>query len=171
VQLNLCILSRLPAKSPSFILGGCMSLFTVSYGTKIGGVVDIGPTLIKNASSLGNVIALFKANIDKSHFVEWLNIDALQKANPNRIQIVESTVSFTGPVAILQAINSARIALAAIAAAASAFLFYNLISTTSSDGNDKERRQWAACTGAIVGGGIAYFLACNFLKKPGVYFY
>lgn len=70
-------------------------------GMTIAGYVDIGPPIIANGFSLGNVIAFFRANIHKSFFNDWVNLTHLQERFPTRIDLTGSMVSFKGPVAII----------------------------------------------------------------------
>lgn len=92
-------------------------------GFKVSGIVDMGRPLF-GSPSIGNVIAFFKANIDKCYFDNWLNIAELQAKFPTRIQTNGSMVSFTGPVAILSSIKALTVSLSVLTGLGSLFLTY-----------------------------------------------
>lgn len=119
--------------------------------------------------TLGNVIAFSKAEIYKKLFDGWIDLTALQKSFPSRIEIGESMVSFIGPVAIVKSpatLKAEYVALAGIAYACAAIMFLYVA------GSKRYVNRMAVIIVPLVVGGVAALAAAHSVAaiQPNIYF-
>lgn len=153
-------------------------------GLTIGGIVEIGRPLFPHAFSLGNIVALVRANIDKSLLDSWIDVLQLQEKFPTRIHLDGSMVSLKGPVVILKSITTLKVALTALIGVGTSFLLYKLSMKTieclahrrimGCADLDQERIKKISLAVAAVGffaATIVTYCASNSLPiEPGIYF-
>ncbi len=124
-----------------------------------------------SSSTLGNVIAFSKAEICKKLFDGWIDLTALQKSFPSRIEIGESVVSFIGPVVIAKSpvtLKAQYVALIGIISAAYAGSLYAIVSKR------RVNRMITIIYSLVFGGAAAlaaHFVAtAYFSTQPSIYF-
>lgn len=74
---------------------------TYNTGMTVSFVYELGRPIVQKWSSIGTVLALIRAKVDKVFLEGWVNLQQLQNLRPDRISIVNSTVTLQGPVLIL----------------------------------------------------------------------
>ena len=153
-------------------------------GLTVSGSVYLGSSSL----TLGNVVAFSKAEIYKKLFDGFVDLTALQKTFPSRVEMSDSMVSFVGPVAIVTSptlLKAAFIALSGIAAAALAYYLTKPSAPSSEKPQkkpvmlpltpEKKSSRLPYIAGLICGAAAAYFAnsyaTSRFPTQPGVYFW
>lgn len=166
---------------------------SANSGVVVTGVYEIGRPLVAKWSSIGTVVALVKANIDKYFLEGWVNLQKLQADFPNRVKIVNSTVSLQGPVVVLPNLRhitvlkiALPILLGALTVALIRAIWTNaaadrkgsktpLLTTTTTGGEDESSNLvkhivTAACSLAVAA--ATFVVAQRILPTaPGIYFF
>ncbi|MBI2742636.1 MAG: hypothetical protein HYX48_01815 [Chlamydiales bacterium] len=152
-------------------------------GLTVAATVDIGRPLFAGAYDIGSIVALVRANIDRSLLDGWLELPKLMAQYPNQIHLQGTAVAFDGPVAIIKSVTALKTSLIALIAIATALLTYyattlllnalnscHLIDNWSEDSIFTISLVAAGIMGVGVGGLIYAFDALPLTITPGVYF-
>ena len=135
---------------------------TLSWG--FGSYTPIAISLaVTSNTPIGNVFA-FVATLPKSQFEGLIDLDTVAKLVPERITFDGSSVTFSGPVAIVSSVSALFFGKIVISAA-TGILAATMYSKKSNDNN------LIALFIAIVAGGMAYYAANKYMPSlPGIFF-